>query len=169
MLPPPSHMSSSSHLMGASLALSFRPFLRCKLQLEERNFLFCVLIHSLSSAFNTKATWYYAMFSSAKCDCSSFSDQFSSWGHILITCRKALLDISVNKGKIRRSKILFTLQSEEIKHDPEMDKSAVWAGSGCMAVFPISGSRLISPPGTELINRGCTWFWGIYAWPCPSE
>ena len=29
-----------------------------------------------------------------------------------------------------------------------MDKSAVWAGSGCMAVFPISGSRLISPPGT---------------------
>ena len=27
-------------------------------------------------------------------------------------------------------------------------KSAVWAGSGCMAVFPISGSRLISPPGT---------------------
>ena len=39
------------------------------------------------------------------------------------------------------------IQSEEIKHDPEMDKSAVWAGSGCMAVFPISGSRLISPPG----------------------
>ena len=29
-----------------------------------------------------------------------------------------------------------------------MDKSAVWAGSGCMAVFPISGSRLISSPGT---------------------
>ena len=40
------------------------------------------------------------------------------------------------------------LQSEEIKRDPEMDKSAVWAGSGCMAVFPLSGSRLISPPGT---------------------
>ena len=40
------------------------------------------------------------------------------------------------------------VQSEEIKRDPEMDKSAVWAGSGCMAVFPISGSRLISPPGT---------------------
>ena len=31
-----------------------------------------------------------------------------------------------------------------------MYKSAVWAGSGCMAVFPISGSRLISPP-----NRSC--------------
>ena len=29
-----------------------------------------------------------------------------------------------------------------------MDKSAVWAGSGCIAVFPISGSRLISPPCT---------------------
>ena len=43
---------------------------------------------------------------------------------------------------------VIDLQSEEIKRDPEMDKSAVWAGSGCMAVFPISGSRLISPPGT---------------------
>ena len=41
------------------------------------------------------------------------------------------------------------IQSEEIKRDPEMDKSAVWAGSGCMAVFSISGSRLISPPGTS--------------------
>ena len=39
------------------------------------------------------------------------------------------------------------LQSEEIKRDPEMDKLAVWAGSGCMTVFPISRSRLISPPG----------------------
>ena len=44
------------------------------------------------------------------------------------------------------------IQSEEIKRDPEMDKSAVWAGLGCMAVFPISWSRLISPPGTE--SRG---------------
>ena len=43
-----------------------------------------------------------------------------------------------------------SIQSEEIKRDPEMDKSAVWAGSGCMAVFPISGSRLISPPGTRI-------------------
>ena len=88
MLPPPSHMPSSSHLMGASLALSFRPFLRCKLQLEERNFLFCVLIHSLSSAFNTEITWYY-MFSSAKCDSSSVPDHCSlSRRHILITRRK---------------------------------------------------------------------------------
>ena len=39
------------------------------------------------------------------------------------------------------------IESEEIKHDREMDKSDVWAGSGCMAVFPISRSRLISPPG----------------------
>ena len=36
----------------------------------------------------------------------------------------------------------------EIKRDPEMNKLAVRAGSGCMAVFPISGSRLISPPST---------------------
>ena len=37
-----------------------------------------------------------------------------------------------------------------------MDKSAVWAGSGCMAVFPISGSRLISPPGTlQISDFGC--------------
>ena len=42
-----------------------------------------------------------------------------------------------------------TVQNEEIKRDPEMDKSAVWAGSGCMAVFPVSGSRLISPPGMQ--------------------
>ena len=48
---------------------------------------------------------------------------------------------------------MCTVQSEEIKRDPEMDKLAVWAGSGCMAVFPISGSRLISPPGTCL-GRG---------------
>ena len=34
-----------------------------------------------------------------------------------------------------------------------MDKSAVWAGSGCMAVFPISGSRLISSPGRRLETR----------------
>ena len=40
------------------------------------------------------------------------------------------------------------VQSEEIEHDPEMDKSADWAGSGCMAVFPISWSRLIFSPGT---------------------
>ena len=43
-----------------------------------------------------------------------------------------------------------TIQSEDIKRDPEMDKSAVWAGLGCMAVFPISGSHLISPPGREV-------------------
>ena len=42
----------------------------------------------------------------------------------------------------------YHVQSEEIKRDLEMDISAVWAGSGCMAVFHISGSRLISPPGT---------------------
>ena len=40
------------------------------------------------------------------------------------------------------------VKGEEIIRDPEMDKSAVWAGSGCMAVFPISGSSLISSPGT---------------------
>ena len=45
-----------------------------------------------------------------------------------------------------------SIQSEEIKRDPEMDKSAVWAGSGCMAVFPISESSLISPPGTGAGN-----------------
>lgn len=43
------------------------------------------------------------------------------------------------------------VQSEEIKCDPEMDKSAVWAGSGCTAVFLISRSCLISPPGTKFI------------------
>ena len=48
----------------------------------------------------------------------------------------------------------MNVPSEEIKHDPEMDKSAVWAGSGCMAVFPISGSRLISSPGTLGYNSG---------------
>ena len=47
------------------------------------------------------------------------------------------------------------VQSEEIKHDPEMDKSAVWAGSGCIAVFPISRSRLVSPPGTKRQNELC--------------
>ena len=45
------------------------------------------------------------------------------------------------------------LQSEEIIRDPEMNKSAVWAGSGCMAVFPISGSRLISTPGTIISEK----------------
>ena len=33
----------------------------------------------------------------------------------------------------------LVVQSEEIKRDPEMDKSAVWAGSGCMAVFLFPG------------------------------
>ena len=50
------------------------------------------------------------------------------------------------------------IQYEEIKRDPEMDKSAVWAGSGCMAVFPISGSSLIPPPGIVkaiLLTRDC--------------
>ena len=50
------------------------------------------------------------------------------------------------------------VQSEEIKRDPEMYKSAVWAGSGCMAVFPISGSSLIPPPGIVkaiLLTRDC--------------
>ena len=31
------------------------------------------------------------------------------------------------------------VQSAEIKRDPEMDKLAVWAGSGCMAVFLFPG------------------------------
>ena len=31
------------------------------------------------------------------------------------------------------------VQSEEIICDPEMDKSAVWAGRGCMAVFLFPG------------------------------
>ena len=55
--------------------------------------------------------------------------------------RKSSLTVSINKAKLN-------VQSEEIKRDPEKDKSALWAGSGCMAVFPISGSHLISPPGT---------------------
>ena len=54
----------------------------------------------------------------------------------------------VNSPKQRQYATKKRVQSEEIKCDPEMDKLAVWAGSGCMAVFPISGSRLISPPGT---------------------
>lgn len=41
----------------------------------------------------------------------------------------------------------LNIQSEEIECEPEMDKAAVWAGSGFMAVFPISRSCLISSPG----------------------
>ena len=33
----------------------------------------------------------------------------------------------------------LTIQSGEIKSNPEMDESAVWAGKGCMAVFPFTG------------------------------
>ena len=32
-----------------------------------------------------------------------------------------------------------------MKGNPDMDKSAVWAGTGCMAVLPISGLRYIFP------------------------
>ena len=37
-----------------------------------------------------------------------------------------------------------------MKRNPDMDKWAVWAGTGCMAVFPISGLLFISPPCTGL-------------------
>ena len=37
----------------------------------------------------------------------------------------------------------LNILSEKIKCEPETDKAAVWAGSGFMAVFHISGSRLI--------------------------
>ena len=41
---------------------------------------------------------------------------------------------------------LTVIQGEDMKRNPEMDKSAVWAGTGCMAVSPISGLRFISSP-----------------------
>ena len=71
-----------------------------------------------------------------------------------------LLKISedTEDDKTRYADVVPKLQSEEIKRDPEMDKSAVWAGSGCMAVFPISGSSLIPPPGIVkaiLLTRDC--------------
>ena len=36
------------------------------------------------------------------------------------------------------------VQGGATKRNPDMDKSAVWAGSGCMAVSPISGLRLVA-------------------------
>ena len=39
---------------------------------------------------------------------------------------------------------LTVIQGEDMKRNPEMDKSAVWAGTGCMAVSPISLLRLHS-------------------------
>ena len=38
------------------------------------------------------------------------------------------------------------VQSGEMERNPDMDESAVWAGKGCMAVFPISRLRFIFPP-----------------------
>ena len=40
---------------------------------------------------------------------------------------------------------LIYVQGGATKRNPDMDKSAVWAGSGCMAVSPISGLRLVAP------------------------
>ena len=42
------------------------------------------------------------------------------------------------------------VQSGEIKRNPDMEKSAVWAGRVCKAVSPISGLRFISPHCTIL-------------------
>ena len=39
---------------------------------------------------------------------------------------------------------LTVIQGEDMKRNPEMDKLAVWAGTGCMAVCPISGLRFMS-------------------------
>ena len=38
-----------------------------------------------------------------------------------------------------------------MKCNPDMDKSAVWAGTGCMAVSPISGLRFMSSPSAYWI------------------
>ena len=42
--------------------------------------------------------------------------------------------------------MLVHLQGEAVKHNPEMEKLAVWAGTGCMAVSPISWLRFMSSP-----------------------
>ena len=62
-------------------------------------------------------------------------------------CRKAgeILNLSLATD-IADSTIL--LQSGEMKRNPDMDKSAVWAGTGCEAVSPIPGLCFISPSCT---------------------
>ena len=52
---------------------------------------------------------------------------------------------ATGKFKIPPAIRTFPLQSGEMKRDPEMDKLAVWAGSGYMAVSPTSGLRFVSP------------------------
>ena len=51
----------------------------------------------------------------------------------------------------------FSLQGEDMKRNLEMDKSAVWASTGCKAVSPISGLRFMSSP--------CT----VYAFPAANK
>ena len=50
------------------------------------------------------------------------------------------------------------LQGEDMKRNPEMDKLAVWAGTGCMAVSPISGLRFMSSPCTVATKCVHLWF-----------
>ena len=47
----------------------------------------------------------------------------------------------------------IVVQGEDMKSNPEMDKSAVRAGTGCMAVSPISGLCFMSST--------CMIFWGL--------
>ena len=51
------------------------------------------------------------------------------------------------------------VQSGEMERNPDMDELAVWAGKGCMAVFPISRLRFISPPCIILLVHSgrATW------------
>ena len=41
------------------------------------------------------------------------------------------------------------VQSVKMKHNPDIDKLTVWAGTGCMAVSPIYGLSFIFPPCTN--------------------
>ena len=52
---------------------------------------------------------------------------------------------ATGKFKISPAIRTFPLQSGEMKRDPEMGKLAVWAGSGYIAVSPISWLHFISP------------------------
>ena len=45
------------------------------------------------------------------------------------------------------------VQGGATNHNLDMDKSAVWAGSGCIAVSPISGLRLVAPLCTSHEGR----------------
>ena len=45
-----------------------------------------------------------------------------------------------------------------------MDRLAIWAGRGCMAVSPISGLRLISPPCTYLPPPNTWPTWNTEVW-----